>query len=393
MARRTQKQITPFSQRKRKRTASFGLSKQKKIVTVRPFTPGREKELPSGGGYRHVRAFNELAEKFFKSTREADHTPPKSTYKGTDFEVISVSEMPAVSLDRRVHRYYVSTIGSSDEAKIFRAGTTNLKSKNPPAIKYDEEAIKTYMEAGNFKKAMLQSFSDQKNAAPHSTYYAVSQTLAAEYAYSLPPIKRKDGTTRGLLTYDELHEVLAFVWHKTYAPPTHATTGQSELPDVTDKELKQPVEKLVSSYKNSGRQQNTRKAIDPLVSDPLAGTLPSNLTSSAAAEMEKSQSVNIFSSSPSSSSKFSSSAAGIGPPSSRPAKKLGFNVSALDDDPISSGSEKRQSATSAASKLAKRKFSASPFPDSSASVLKRKGQQRKMPDSRTLDIAPLANRS
>jgi hypothetical protein len=272
------KKPNPLSRGKRKKRVPAGLGKKNKIITVR-FGPGREKERPSGGGYEDVRAFNQLVKKYKLSfEREADHTPPKSTYKDTPYAWLSDLEKPAVSIEKEMHRKGVTTTGSYEVS-----------------IKYREGVIHRYLKAGNFKAALIESFKDQKNAAPHWTYYAVSQAAAARYARSLPP-SLVNGKLKPLLNDRELAEVLKFIPLDPFPAPAFTTSFQNSHEKFTREQ-----DPFLS------RPQVTKKVpvkVDGRALDPVAGSL----TESEAARRAKSSYVPSFSSSfSSSSSSFSSS--------------------------------------------------------------------------------------
>ncbi len=122
-----------------------------------------------GGSYRHARTYSQ------RGVREADHTPPKSTYAGTPYAGTSEGDMPAVSVGYDVHRDGqggagggVSTTGSSTVVRRFR-----------------NEAIHDRMRAHDFEGAMIASFNDQRNAAPNPQYLVQGQVQAAYQALQL----------------------------------------------------------------------------------------------------------------------------------------------------------------------------------------------------------------
>ena len=250
-----------FSPKKKQRTAAITSG-----GSSSPFAAGntakREKELPSGGAYKDVAAFDKIVhDGEISFRREADHTPPKSTYKGTPFEWLSEDYMPAVSIEKDMHRKGVSTTGSYGDA-----------------VQYREKTIKGYLIKGNFMMAMIEAFKDQKNAAVHSLYYAISQAGAARYAHGMK-----------LLTDAQLDVVLKYIQTETYPPPAYRTTPQNALAAVTTAEQAK-VDRFLKSRSGSRKRKLTEvsnpfadssasggqakhKPVDPGESDPLAGGL------------------------------------------------------------------------------------------------------------------------
>jgi hypothetical protein len=146
--------------------------------------------LARGGRYGDVKLLSAFG------IREADHVPPKSTYKGTPYATISENDMPAVSIPYSVHR-----LGQSGSGK----GVTTTGSSRV-VVQYREEYIRENLKKKDFKSAMIVALNDQKNAAPNTLNLVTGQREAAEYARSI-----------GLLKDDlELAEVIQAIERITY---------------------------------------------------------------------------------------------------------------------------------------------------------------------------------
>ena len=143
-----------------------------------------------GGSYGQMKALSA------RNVREADHTPPKSTYRGTPYAWVTENNMPAVSIPYVVHRRGQGGAGGG----VTTTGSSRV------VVHYREHHIRAHLLNNDFKQAMIVAFDDQKNAAPNPLYLVSGQREAAEYAHSI-----------GLLTNDrELAEVIAAVERITY---------------------------------------------------------------------------------------------------------------------------------------------------------------------------------
>lgn len=138
-----------------------------------------------GGSYGDMKKLSK------RNVREADHTPPKSTYAGTPFKHYTENQMPAVSIAYSVHRLGQKGAGGG----VSTTGSSAI------VVQYRDEAIHALLVKGDFKGAMMEAFKDQKNAAPNALALANGQAEAALYALKVGLLKSQD----------ELLEVLQLV--------------------------------------------------------------------------------------------------------------------------------------------------------------------------------------
>ena len=100
---------------------------------VRTFATAVQKGTVGVGG-----AYKDVKKASLKWVVEANHMPPKSTYKGSPYEHIDVNDMPALSLPYKVHRAAPST-GNSKKSQDYRARQNNHMKKRRPDLAMEME--------------------------------------------------------------------------------------------------------------------------------------------------------------------------------------------------------------------------------------------------------------